>query len=113
MLSAVMFLTVILGFLYPRFVRRGRAFGVAVVLVVLELVAEALGVGSSYYWYQAVQRVWDYGPPFETQFALSLVLAIAPLLKVAAGIALLRAYWPGGRLMDIARPQPQQAAAEE
>ena len=101
MISAILFAATLVGVFYPRFVMKQKAFGVSVVLVIAALVADVIGVSTSWLWIQMLQKSSIYGGILHSNAVLFILMAIAPFLKVVAAILLLVAYWPGGTLYKI------------
>jgi len=110
MIEAVLFAAVVLGLVHPAFIKNRRAFGVGVILVVTDLVAEAILVGSSYIWSSTLVEAIRQGTLASPRDLIFIATALAPLIRVAAGIAILRAYWPGGGLLSIQSEERQPPA---
>ena len=101
MIEAILFAAVVLGLVHPAFVKNRRAFGVGVILVVIELIPEAFLLGSSFLWGTTLMEAVRQGGLKSPSDLIFIAVALSPLIRVAAGIAILRAYWPGGGLLSI------------
>ena len=110
MMSGVLFAATLAGVFWPQLVVRRKAFGVSVILLVAELIGEVAGVTISYAWVHTLKSSLDQGGIWEPNVGAFILMAIAPVLKVAVAISLLVAYWPGGALLQIRRRSEGQVS---
>ncbi len=104
MLTSTAFLAVLAGLIRPQWIRNKTAFGWGIVLVVAEVLAETIGVGTSAMWMAAFRQYSARGdiPGLGTEWYVVMAL-LAPAIKVLLVVVLIRAFWPGGRLFCMCR----------
>jgi len=115
MVTAVLLAAVLAGLFWPGLITNRKAFGIAAILVVAEMVAMAAGITSSMFLNMILHDHWRFGGndgPGVSGRLLEFATMAAIFLKGALTVALLKAYWPGGSLLAIARTRPEPAAEE-
>jgi len=103
MLIAAIFMSAIVGTLFPRFVVRPKAYGIGIVFLVILLVIEAAGPPASA-WQISEYSVAITDASTVTFDCLWIVIAlsgIVPLAKLCAVVCFLLSYWPNGKLFSI------------
>ncbi|MCD4823134.1 MAG: hypothetical protein K8S55_00875 [Phycisphaerae bacterium] len=109
--AIVLFVAVLVGIFRPGYVKKRRAFGLAVIFIVAVVIAETTGVANSALYFQILTQHSEYVGSYSPDVGLFRFLAIGMIvLKIAAIISLLIAYWPGGDLFNITG---QSAETEE
>lgn len=101
MIEAAALLVIIAGLIRPDWVRHRKAFGIAIIFLVLCAVSEAIGIGSTVMWTRGIMRYFDSGSSAPHVLPWVILSATRPASKIALLIAVLVAFWPGGRLFDI------------
>ena len=111
MLTAVLFIAVLVGLIRPGYVKKRRAFGLAIIFIVAVVIGTAIDVAGSTSTAIQMFKVHKVIEPGDPSGVLSNVVRLLKMLvflnatmvvlKTAATISLLIAYWPGGKLFNI------------